>query len=391
MVFYDNLFKARQLPRWWVRFAEANPFIPNFIAVTGLTWICFLLAPGMSNSENSNHGELVEIIGLLSGSKTLVDKAIVLREAYHRGFPEEVRYFVSHLFYNKALYILLPFLLALEYLFPCKPSQPLIGKGFLQDAIWYVMIAPVRVLILFPVSQLLRGIFVDHLSFLTFRSAIGWPVYMQVIAAILVAEFLMWFNHFVRHKIRALWLFHAVHHSQKDINVFTDDRGHIVDQLIGSLLTFIPFFMFDVSNIYVVTIIGLYMPIHNRFIHANIKINLGWLGWLVTSPQFHRVHHSNNPGHLDKNFGVHLSIFDYFFGTACKSRFIFPATGIEDPKFPTEENISVWQLPGNWIKQTIYPFLQLFEQPLASKRIHLFRERFFSRRNSDNKSSEKPE
>ena len=387
MRLYGNLVKPRQLPRWWVRLTERYPLFPNAIAIAGLVWICFLLAPIISGAEKHGHSEVVEAIGVISGSETVVDKANSLREVYHSWFPEEVRNFVATLYSNLALYLVVPFLLFLEYLFPCKPSQPLIGKGFLQDAIWYAALAPVQVLVFFPLSQFFRG----HLSFLAIDSAIDWPVYVQVIAAILVAELLMWFNHFVRHKIRTLWLFHAIHHSQKELNVFTDDRGHFVYQLLGSLFTFVPFFIFQVSDIYAVTVIGLYMPIHNRFVHANIKINLGWLGWLFTSPQFHRVHHSADPAHQDKNFGVHLSIFDYLFGTACRSRTIYPATGIDDPRFPTEQNIRVWQLPGNLIKQTIYPFLQLFEQLQASRAVTFFRTRFFSRRSGNIQSSQKPE
>jgi sterol desaturase/sphingolipid hydroxylase (fatty acid hydroxylase superfamily) len=387
MALSDHLFKPRNLPHWWVRFTSAYPIVPNFIAVAGLIWICFLLAPIISGAEKHGHGELVETIGVISGSKTAVEKAISVREIYHSWFPKEVRDFVSNLYSNMALYLLVPFLLLLEYLFPCKTSQPLIGKGFLQDAVWYATIAPLRVLLLFPVSQCLRGIFTDHLSFLTLTAATAWPVYTQIIAAILLTEFLMWFNHFVRHKIRSLWFFHAVHHSQKELNVFTDDRGHFIDQLVGSLLAFVPFFIFDVSDLYVVSVIGLYMPIHNRFVHANIKINLGWLGWLITSPQFHRVHHSADAAHLDKNFGVHLSLFDYLFGTAYKSRFVYPETGIEDPKFPLEENVRIWKLPVNWIKQTTYPFLQLFERPLSYLNRSNFKARHFSKRNKPGKHS----
>ena len=362
------LFRPRQLPGWWLRFTETYPAVPTIIAVTGFVWIVFSLPLVVSAAEKYEHGQLIETLRGITRSEILVDLAISLRAAYHSWFPSEVRDLVSNLYGNIALYFVVPFLLLLEYLFPCKPSQPLISKGFLQDAIWFAAIAPTRVLVLFPVSQFLRSLFDDHLTFLTMGTATAWPAYLQVIAALLLIEFLFWFTHFARHKIRTLWLFHAVHHSQKEMNVFTDDRGHVVDRIVGSLLEFVPFFIFQVSDLYVVTVIGLYKPIHSRFIHANVKINLGWLGWLIASPQFHRVHHSADPAHLDKNFGAHLSIFDHLFGTAYPSRVVYPETGIADWRFPTEEKVRVWQLPGNWLTQTVYPFVQLFEQRLASRR-----------------------
>jgi sterol desaturase/sphingolipid hydroxylase (fatty acid hydroxylase superfamily) len=383
---FDKQFKSRKLPEWWLRFTSANPAVPNLIALTGLAWICFSLAIIISASEKHGHGQVIETFGVVSKSKPLIDKAISLRTAYHDLFPVEVRVLFSNLYGNIALYLVVPFLLLLEFLFPCNPSQPLIGKGFLQDAFWYAVDTPITLILLFPVVGFLRNLFDQHLGFLTLDSAIAWPAYLQIMAAMLLAEFFIWINHFARHKIHTLWLFHAVHHSQKELNVFTDDRAHIVDLLVGSLLTFIPFFIFDVSNLYAVTIIGIYKPIHNRFIHANLKINLGWLGWVLTSPQFHRIHHSSDTVHADKNFGVYFSIYDHLFGTACPSRDVYPQTGIDDTRFPTEDKVRVSQLPRNWLVQMVYPFKQLFQQFQASRRLHFFRARVrlrFGRSGSD--------
>jgi sterol desaturase/sphingolipid hydroxylase (fatty acid hydroxylase superfamily) len=80
---------------------------------------------------------------------------------------------------------------------------------------------------------------------------------------------------------------------------------------------------------------------HNRFIHANIKTNLGLFGWVFTSPQFHRVHHSSDPVHAYKNFGVYFSIFDWLFRTGCLDRNVYPETGISDDRFPTEDKVRV--------------------------------------------------
>jgi sterol desaturase/sphingolipid hydroxylase (fatty acid hydroxylase superfamily) len=372
---YDTLFKPRRLPGWWLRFTEANPVIPNIIAVAGLAWICLSIAHIISASEMNGHGQMVETLGVVSHSKPLIEKAISLRTAYHDLVPAEVRVLFSNLYGNIALYLVIPFLLFLEFLFPCNPKQPLIGKGFLQDAVWYAIDTPLSLLFLLPVIGFLRGLFEQYLGFLTLGNATVWPAYLQLTAALLLAEFLFWFNHFVRHKIRTLWLFHAVHHSQKELNVFTDDRVHIVDMLIGSLLTFVPFFIFHVSNLYAVALIGIYKPIHNRFIHANLKINLGWLGWLFTSPQFHRIHHSVEPAHSDKNFGVHFSIYDHLFGTACRCRNVYPQTGIADSLFPSEDMVRVSQLPKNLLEQMAYPFKQIYERLVMARRLKIFRTR----------------
>jgi sterol desaturase/sphingolipid hydroxylase (fatty acid hydroxylase superfamily) len=166
----------------------------------------------------------------------------------------------------------------------------------------------------------------------------------------------------------------AGRYSQKELNIFTDDRGHFVDRLASELLMFVPFLVFQVPDLYAVAVIGLYRSIHNRFVHANVMIDLGWIGWFLVSPEFHRVHHSVNPADADKNFGVLLSVFDHLFGTAHQSQDIYPATGIADARFPTEDRVRVTQLPMNWIMQTIYPFSQLLDR-LTPRRLGLYRGR----------------
>jgi len=374
LIIYDILFKPRRLPRRWLQFTEANPVFPVIISVAGLLWIWFSIAHIVNASAQHGSGHMIETIKVFSGSKPLIDWVANLRTAYHNLFPAEIRDLVANLYGNIAMYLVVPFLLFLEFLFPCNPSQPLIGKGFLQDALWYIIDTPLSLLILFPVAGVLRGLFDHYLGFLSLSPATVWPVYLQIIAALLLAEFFIWFNHFARHKIHTLWLFHAVHHSQKEMNVFTDDRAHIIDLLIASLLSLIPFFIFHVSTYYAVVLVGIYKPIHNRFIHANIKINLGWLGWLFTSPQFHRVHHSREPEHLDKNFGVYFSIYDHLFGTAWRSRDVYPQTGIADSRFPTEDRVRVSALPKNLLRQMIYPFIQIFED-IRNSRLNIFRAR----------------
>jgi sterol desaturase/sphingolipid hydroxylase (fatty acid hydroxylase superfamily) len=387
VIIFDKLFKPRKLPIWWRRFTDSHPVIPNLVAVTGMILICYSLAIIISTSAKHGNGQVVETFGAVSKSKPLIEKAINLRSAYHHFFPVEVRNVVSDLFGNFALYLVVPFLLFLEFLFPSNPSQPLIGKGFLQDVIWYFIDLPLALLFLFPVIGFLRNLFTQHLGFLILDSSLAWPVYLQILAAMMLAEFFTWFNHFVRHKVRTLWFFHAVHHSQKELNIFTDDRAHIVDLIVGQLLAFIPFFIFNVSNIYAVSIIALYKPLHNRFIHANLKINLGWLGWIFTSPQFHRLHHSSDPAHADKNFGVYFSIYDHLFKTAFPSRDVYPETGIDDSRFPTEDKVRISQLPRNWLLQVVYPFVQVNEK-LQGSRLFINLREWFRLRTDRNGSSQ---
>jgi len=56
------------------------------------------------------------------------------------------------------------------------------------------------------------------------------------------------------------------------------------------------------------------------FVHLNSRIRFGWMNYLFACPQSHRVHHSKEPQHIDKNFAVTFALWDVIFGT-----FYYPA------------------------------------------------------------------
>ncbi len=242
----------------------------------------------------------------------------------------------EQIFCNPILYFVIPFFLLLEYLFLFNPSQPLVGKGFLQDAIWFVGRATdYTVLLLGAAGGLLRSFYDNHLAFLTIESARTWPIFAQVMAALLVTEFADYLSHAIRHKVPTLWFFHAVHHSETELNVLTDDRVHIVDALMELLFRFIPFYMFHAPSLYAVAVFGVYVSIHSRLQHTNVKLNLGWVGWVIVSPQaLSRIHHSADPAHWNKNYAGVFSLFDYMFGTAYPSRDAPRKQGLTTLNFP---------------------------------------------------------
>ena len=64
--------------------------------------------------------------------------------------------------------------------------------------------------------------------------------------------------------------------------------------------------------------------------HANVRVGFGRFWWLLSSPQYHRIHHSIRGEHRNKNFAVWFPLYDVMFGTAWRPRpGEFPETGID--------------------------------------------------------------
>jgi len=70
------------------------------------------------------------------------------------------------------------------------------------------------------------------------------------------------------------------------------------------------------------------------FIHSNIRVRLGPLEWLVSTPAFHHWHHTNDQNR-DHNFAAVFPLIDRLFGTAWLPKHWPPVYGIDAKVPPT--------------------------------------------------------
>ncbi|MBY0278435.1 sterol desaturase family protein [Candidatus Binatia bacterium] len=215
-------------------------------------------------------------------------------------------------------------------------------------------------------STLLRTVYDRHLDFLTLRAIEGWPMWSRVLLAILLVDFLGWFHHLVRHKVTMLWHFHALHHSQREMNLFTDVRVHPIDRIASQTIQFVPLFMVHAS-FPVITGWVLFHQVWTKLCHANLRLSFGPLRYVLVTPQSHRVHHSCAVQHADKNFGVMFSIWDRLLGTYYEQRDEYPECGVDDPGFPMEYARTPGALVRSTWAQLVYPFLQLRRSLVPSR------------------------
>jgi sterol desaturase/sphingolipid hydroxylase (fatty acid hydroxylase superfamily) len=132
-------------------------------------------------------------------------------------------------------------------------------------------------------------------------------------AAILVWDFIYYWNHRFMHESRYMWAIHVVHHSSERYNLSTALRQPVAD----ALGTFLPQGVlclagFQPSLISSARGINL---IYQFWIHTEAIGKLGPLEKLLNTPSHHRVHHGVNPQYIDRNHGSILILWDRLFGT----------------------------------------------------------------------------
>jgi len=243
----------------------------------------------------------------------------------------------------------------LERFFPADPNQKFFSKNFRFDFFFLFFDKIGEFFFIVGFVSLLNFIYVQHLSFLTIHAVETWPLGVRIAFGVLFFDLLKWTQHAVKHNIPWLWYFHMLHHSSKKINMFTGQRYHFVDYIFRHMIMTLPLLMLQVSTEYIV-FFQIMLKAHSRIYHSNIKSNFGFLRYIIVTPQSHRIHHSIEPKHRNKNYGAHFTVWDYMFGTQYRGYDEYPESGIEDTEHPQEDDKTGLELIFTLIDQLLYPF-----------------------------------
>jgi sterol desaturase/sphingolipid hydroxylase (fatty acid hydroxylase superfamily) len=154
---------------------------------------------------------------------------------------------------------------------------------------------------------------------------------------LLVLDFFDYWYHRASHQFGWWWGLHSLHHSQRDMNLWSDDRNHLLDDLLRDIYLAVIAMGIGVEPAqYVLLVAASHML--QSLQHANVRIHFGALGErLLVSPRYHRLHHAIGTGHESGgagtlggcNFAVLFPVWDLVFGTARFGK-IFEATGVRD-------------------------------------------------------------
>ena len=144
---------------------------------------------------------------------------------------------------------------------------------------------------------------------------------------IVILDFSDYWRHRLSHGFNWWYALHSLHHAQRQMTFWSDDRNHLLDDVIAfvwftavALLIGIPPMQFP--------LLVLLLRLLESLSHANVRLSFGWLGErLLISPRFHRAHHGvTAAGQASVNYGAILPWWDMLFGTADFSR-TFAQTG----------------------------------------------------------------
>lgn len=249
-----------------------------------------------------------------------------------------------------------------------RPVEPVTDRQAIRTDILYTLVHRLglfRVALFFAFGPLWDGLFgllrVQGLT--TFHLDALWPgvtdiSWVSLLLYLVVFDFVHYWIHRGQHQFEWWWRLHALHHSQRQMTMWTDNRNHLLDDLLSDTLIVIVAQLIGVAPGQFVAIVAL-AQLSENFQHANLRMWFGRVGErLWVSPRFHRLHHAIGIGHESQgrqtlgghNFGVLLPWWDMLFGTA-NFELRYDPTGTRDQVEPDAQGRVRDYGRGFWAQQ----------------------------------------
>ncbi len=249
-----------------------------------------------------------------------------------------------------------------------RPAQrrPLIARGHRQDALFTVFNAILVVPLITALTLTFSEVAQRALPWIVLPRFGVVPRWAAIVVLFIAMDGCNWFAHLANHRIRMLWRFHELHHSQEDMNVLTVFRTHPLIH-VSYLIALIPGIVLLANGALSTTLLVIYGAIV-AFAHSNTNLGFGPLGRVFVSPNFHRIHHQLE-GPQDVNLGFALTIWDQLFHRA-----VFPTaatiridTGLPGRPLAVEQAGSRPHHLSVFAAQLLAPFRPVEEPDLISR------------------------
>jgi sterol desaturase/sphingolipid hydroxylase (fatty acid hydroxylase superfamily) len=211
--------------------------------------------------------------------------------------------------------IIIAVCVAIEYI---SPIERLSLRDRLPGFAMNMVQVPLMIVAAWPIYSMWHSLGVGRIAtiplsqWLAPLGAAGFAI--QVLVLLLVSDFLAYWRHRVEHKV--FWRIHMIHHAPTEVHA-ANTLGHPLQMWYTILFIGIPMALIHIDGPAVPATVTFIVVLLTYYIHSTASVHFGPLRKILVDNRFHRIHHSTEERHFDKNFGICFSIWDRMFGTAC--------------------------------------------------------------------------
>jgi len=241
----------------------------------------------------------------------------------------------------------------LERLRPVEnwPDQKAVAVDVLYTLVSRVGVIPiVSFLLFYQIQTAFTGAIVDA-GFIppTLETIIpplfGHPL-ITFLAYALILDYADYWRHRLSHSFGTWYALHALHHAQRQMSFWSDDRNHIFDDIISFLWFFAVGLAIGIPPLQF-PLLMLLLRFMESLSHANIKLSFGPAEYLLVSPRFHRRHHAMKAaGRRSCNYGAVFPLWDIIHQTADFSNTYAPTGDARAPEALATGNYLAQQITG---------------------------------------------
>lgn len=140
------------------------------------------------------------------------------------------------------------------------------------------------------------------------------PLLVQVIVAVLVADFGITTVHLASHHVGWMWRLHAVHHSVRRCYGFNGLMKHPLHQALEMAGGVAPLIVLGLP-VDIASALAACVAVQLLLQHSNVDYRIGPMRGVLALNEGHRFHHLKWAGVGDVNFGLFTLIWDRIYGT----------------------------------------------------------------------------
>jgi sterol desaturase/sphingolipid hydroxylase (fatty acid hydroxylase superfamily) len=187
--------------------------------------------------------------------------------------------------------VLVAVFVPLERLFPARAGQPIFRSQWATDACFflgqYLVFSAASIAVLGAASRAAAALLPSRAH----GWAAGAPPLMACVVAVILGDVLVYWFHRACHAWGVLWRFHAVHHSSERLDWLAAHREHPLDGILTQLCQNLPAIALGVPMRWL-TALAVFRGMWAIFVHANVRLPLGPLRFVLGAPELHRWHHA---------------------------------------------------------------------------------------------------
>lgn len=147
---------------------------------------------------------------------------------------------------------------------------------------------------------------------------VNMPLWLYALVGLMLLDLIgAYLVHYVEHRVKWMWRFHLIHHTDQNVDTTTANRHHPGESVFRFVFTTLAVVIVG-APMWLVFLYQSLSVVLSQFNHSNIQMPERLdkaLRWVIVTPNMHRVHHHYRLPYTDTNFGNIFSFWDRIFGT----------------------------------------------------------------------------